>query len=938
MRRDAPDLGSEELGRRGCPIQEISTLDLDLKARFVSTEELTLAIGSYLSCAPLSKSQCFVQPAVAPWWDRSCDVALIIGTFIHGLGNYEAMRNDEELPFARRIRSFISSDPGSALAHICFHQATKTVKSVYVDALKTSKRNQQIESHEAVAAVIAAAGKGKSKPKNAEDSTKIKNSSGASDGSSDKPAPTKEGPPTTADGTQEKSSSGDTEVKPKDSTSSNKVKAKNASDTITLRRLSSSIIRSIEDKSSAIHARKLPSGSINPADVIFALDKKTRGCQEHCCFPMPDAVVLDSYLRYLIDSIDGSSSESSPTAEEMQSVSTPGTSASDSGNKKEMIEADAAPWRCHLCDRENTHEKKRCSACRSWKGGKRETPKDKEESLVAKAAAPLISANTEVVAASIGNGISRIIATSFRGSLCGSQHKSLIDHSDYGLGAASSDLASLATGADSARYLRGPCVPLYLTRFGISALAHADPSVVDASCKAKMDEQKRAKEKLAAKKKKAPAPSEKQKAEDSPAKPSPNEASNEGSGAKVQDSAKESSPTSNGKATADETIPPTNAAPSDTTSASKSEGKNEEALSTKTDAATAAREAEEKEKQNSCVYPLPPSLADDTRGRAGLCIALLTCGLPHSANGAPKQVSQDIYNAIVKSDTRVPMEEDEGPSPRAIYNINAFIGQASKHADSEDPTHLNSKEPDLIQKYFAEALLPHCLRLCVEGECILSSKDVFRFDDGRVRRSPIPDPRLPLKMHSEVAIRHASTILRRVRLIRSVQYVAGGGVPIDQVLSTLSGPLLRACMDGLPLWWCPWIHDLGLLFHVAAQGLASITMEKEIEGLRQTPCFEMDSLQNHIRSVFVDGKDGKPPSLPAQLLEASSSQDIDEWIRLQASQMPSGKTLERRLAMVCGELSRKIPPNNNSDDDEPADTYRYQHIPMFDLGGWPIDE
>lgn len=914
---------------------------MDLKARFVSTEELTLAIGSYLSCAPLSKPQCFVQPAVAPWWDRSCDVALVIGTFIHGLGNYEAMRNDEELPFARRIRSFISCDPGSALAHICFHQATKTVKSVYVDALKTSKRNQQIESHEAVAAVIAAAGKGKTKPKKAEVSTKIKTTSGANDGSSGKPAPTKEGAPAAADGTQEKSSIGDTAVKLKESTSSNKVKAKNDLDTITLRRLSSSIIRSIEDKSSAIHARKLPSGSVNPADVIFALDKKTRGCQENCCFPMPDAVVLDTYLRYLVDSIDGSSSESPPTAEETQSVSTPGTLASDSGNKNEMIEADAAPWRCHLCDRENTHEKKRCSACRSWKGGKRETPKDKEESLVAKAAAPLISANAEVVAASIGNGITRTIATSFRGSLCGSQHKSLIDHSDYGLGAASSDLASLATGADSARYLRGPCVPLYLTRFGISALAHADPSVVDASCKAKMEEQKRAKEKLAAKKKKAPAPSEKQKAEGGPVKPSPKGASNEESGAKVQDSAKDSSPTNNGKATADETIPPTNAAPSNTTSASKSEGKDEEASSTKTDAATADREAEEKEKQNSCVYPIPPSLADDTRGRAGLCIALLTCGLPHPVSGASKQVSQDFYNATIKSVTTVPMEQDGGPSARAIYNFNSFIGQASKHAGSagsEDSTHLNLKEPDSFQKYFDEALLPHCLRLCVEGESILSSKDVLRFDDGRVMRSPIPDPRLPLKMHSEVSIRHASTILRRVRLVRSVQHVAGGGVPIDQVLSTLSGPLLRACMDGLPMWWCPWIHDLGLLFHVAAQGLASITMEKEIEGLRQTPCFEMDSLQNHIRSVFVDGKDGKPPSLPAQLLEASSSQDIDEWIRLQASQMPSGKTLERRLAMVCGELSRKIPPNNNSDDDEPADTYRYQHIPMFDLGGWPIDE
>lgn len=115
----------------------MSNLDLDLKARFVSTEELTLAIGTYLSCASSSQPRLFVQSAVAPWWDRSCDIALIIGTFVHGLGNYEAMRNDEELPFARRITSFISSDPGSALAHICFHQVCLRPRVENIEAQTT---------------------------------------------------------------------------------------------------------------------------------------------------------------------------------------------------------------------------------------------------------------------------------------------------------------------------------------------------------------------------------------------------------------------------------------------------------------------------------------------------------------------------------------------------------------------------------------------------------------------------------------------------------------------------------------------------------------------------------------------------------------------------------------------------------------------------------
>ena len=915
----------------------MSTLDLDLKARFVSTEELTLAIGSYLSCASSSQPRLFVQSAVAPWWDRSCDIALIIGTFVHGLGNYEAMRNDEELPFARRITSFISSDPGSALAHICFHQATKTAKSVYVHALKTSKRKQQIESHEAVAAVIAAAGKGKSK---AEDSAKSKANSDASESGGMPVSTPGKTSMAAAEGAKGQSSNDDTKPKTQESAALQKAKPKTDSDTVTLRRLSSSIVRSIGEKSIAIHARKIPNGSINPADVIFALDKRARGCPEHCCLPLPDAVVLDAHLRYLIDSIDGSSSAGIST-DDAGSLPAPGTSAtnnneSKTGAPKRMLEATAAPWRCHLCDRENTHDKKRCSACRSWKGGKRETPRDKEDSLVAKAAAPHIAANAEVVAASIGNDIATAIATSFRGSLCGSHHKNLIDHSDYGLGAASSDIASLATGADSTRYLRGPCVPLYLTRFGICALVHADPSVVDASCEAKLEEEKRAKEKLAAKKKKTPSPGEKQKGEvptDSPSNNIPEGAL----GAEAETST--ISPTSpNGTATAEED-PPTAATTADAGNPLKSEAEKEDPTSANVSAGGA--EAEEKEKQNSCVYPIPPQLLDNTKGRAGLCVALLTCGSPNTGNDAPKQISQDIYNAV-KSDSKVPIEEGGVPPVRALYNTNSFISQASRHAGNELAVPPN--EACAIQKYFDEALLPHCLRLCVEGESILSSKEIFRFDDGRGMRSPIPDPRLPLKMHSEVAIRHASTILRRVRLVRAVHHVAGGGVPIDQILSTLSNPLLRACLDGLPIWWCPWIHDLGLLFHVATQGLASITVEKALEDLRQTPCFEKDALQKHVRSVFVDGRDGKPPSLPAELLESSSSADIDEWIRLQANQLPSGKTLERRLALVCGELSRKMSAKDDSDGDDKADSipssdhFRYQHVPMFDLGGWPVDD
>lgn len=66
MHHNNSDLGYDEMRRRGCPTNDYSTLDMDLKARHVSIEELILALGvkftpfeskslaseSFLTCAP----------------------------------------------------------------------------------------------------------------------------------------------------------------------------------------------------------------------------------------------------------------------------------------------------------------------------------------------------------------------------------------------------------------------------------------------------------------------------------------------------------------------------------------------------------------------------------------------------------------------------------------------------------------------------------------------------------------------------------------------------------------------------------------------------------------------------------------------------------------------------------------------------------------------
>lgn len=145
------DIGREAMGQRGCLTNDYTTLDMDQKGRYVTTEELTYGLSVKLS---LSSEPCrFVCP---PWWDRSCDLGLIVGTFFHGLGNYNAMRSDKDLPFANKIKCFINYNKSEAESYRHFDAAAAAAKEVFDTALVTMKRKFQEQTHAAVAAVFAA--------------------------------------------------------------------------------------------------------------------------------------------------------------------------------------------------------------------------------------------------------------------------------------------------------------------------------------------------------------------------------------------------------------------------------------------------------------------------------------------------------------------------------------------------------------------------------------------------------------------------------------------------------------------------------------------------------------------------------------------------------------------------------------------------------------
>ena len=87
---------------------------------------------------------------------RLCDIALIVGTFIRGIGSYEATKNDREPPFGKRIDQFIIDESGSPEAFRYFRLAENEAKQVPDDSLSTAKYKDQAEAHKAFAAAFSA--------------------------------------------------------------------------------------------------------------------------------------------------------------------------------------------------------------------------------------------------------------------------------------------------------------------------------------------------------------------------------------------------------------------------------------------------------------------------------------------------------------------------------------------------------------------------------------------------------------------------------------------------------------------------------------------------------------------------------------------------------------------------------------------------------------
>eukprot|EP00536_Pseudo-nitzschia_multiseries_P008274 jgi/Psemu1/305625/fgenesh1_kg.209_\ len=164
--------------------------------------------------------------------------------------------------------------------------------------------------------------------------------------------------------------------------------------------------------------------------------------------------------------------------------------------------------------------------------------------------------------------------------------------------------------------------------------------------------------------------------------------------------------------------------------------------------------------------------------------------------------------------------------------------------------------------------------------------------------------------------------MRRLRLMRCILKIAKGEVQATKLQEILHSKPMRKSMDGLPAWWCPWIHDNALLLHASTRGLFSIVRDRKLElgSSYAGHIFSREAVERHIKSTFFDNEE----MMPQSMINSSSIDDADAWIERYANEFPSTNTIERRLAFLCAKATEEV-----------DDGSRFDNLPMYDHGGWP---
>ena len=273
-----------------------------------------------------------------------------------------------------------------------------------------------------------------------------------------------------------------------------------------------------------------------------------------------------------------------------------------------------------------------------------------------------------------------------------------------------------------------------------------------------------------------------------------------------------------------------------------------------------------------------------------MCCALLLFGAPFEDDtlplpgptllaqiGAPTAAPFDLE---VRGDRKDEETEDEC----RVMGTGATKGDMPLFSWAALASYAGLNSPEHLQQFYTHEWLPFCVAI----------SRTQTFSNGPF----IPNPYNPPSSHNIACKGLCSVFIFRQRQLRAMRYVLSEH--LEELVAYLQANARVYSDNTVPVWWCPWIHDIALMVGCLKHGymaLEQICRDKELP-------LTTNHLLMHVKRTFLYGSGDV---LPAAWRIFESISEAEKWAQCVSLLFPDQKCLETRLGKILTDMTKQLP-------------------------------
>ncbi|GAB9469747.1 Chromodomain-helicase-dna-binding protein 6 [Globisporangium polare] len=202
-----------------------------------------------------------------------------------------------------------------------------------------------------------------------------------------------------------------------------------------------------------------------------------------------------------------------------------------------------------------------------------------------------------------------------------------------------------------------------------------------------------------------------------------------------------------------------------------------------------------------------------------------------------------------------------------------------------------NKTAKLARQFYEDKFLPKCVEVAnMKADPLAPDQRAVALAD--LIGIEYIDAHEGVLAHGLKAKHHAWVALRRSQLLIDVQEILSNR--FQELIAHLRSGSEELVRD-MPVWWCPWIHDLAVFDGMARYGISN--WEKILLD-RKLP-FHREARSQHIRLVFLEGSETFKP-LYRHVFDSEAS--MSAWFDQVVEEFPSLAVLERKVQTICAQV------------------------------------